>query len=103
MILYFSGTGNSRYAAEFLAQALGDQAEDVGLWIKEGRKGEFRADRPWVVVAPTYGWQLPHVLMEFLQTRAAGNGGRTTVNLFQTRLPGLTRAGGRMSWPRNKT
>ena len=30
MILYFSGTGNSRYAAEFLAQALGDQAEDVG-------------------------------------------------------------------------
>ena len=68
MILYFSGTGNSRYAAEFLAQALGDQAEDVGLWIKEGRKGEFRADRPWVVVAPTYGWQLPHVLMEFLQT-----------------------------------
>ena len=68
MILYFSGTGNSRYAAEFLAQALGDQAEDVGLWIKEGRKGEFRADRPWVVVAPTYGWQLPHVLMAFLQT-----------------------------------
>lgn len=68
MILYFSGTGNSRYAAEFLAQALGDQAEDVGLWIKERRKGEFRADRPWVVVAPTYGWQLPHVLMEFLQT-----------------------------------
>ena len=54
MILYFSGTGNSRYAAEFLAQALGDQAEDVGLWIKERRKGEFRADRPWVVVAPTY-------------------------------------------------
>ena len=68
MILYFSGTGNSRYAAEFLAQALGDQAEDVGLWIKERRKGEFRADRPWVIVAPTYGWQLPHVLMEFLQT-----------------------------------
>ena len=68
MILYFSGTGNSRYAAEFLAQALGDQAEDVGLWIKERRKGEFRADRPWVVVAPTYGWQLPNVLMEFLQT-----------------------------------
>lgn len=68
MILYFSGTGNSRYAAEFLAQALGDQAEDVGLWIKEGRKGEFHADRPWVIVAPTYGWQLPHVLMEFLQT-----------------------------------
>ena len=68
MILYFSGTGNSRYAAEFLAQALGDQAEDVGIWIKEGRKGEFHADLPWVIVAPTYGWQLPHVLMEFLQT-----------------------------------
>lgn len=76
MILYFSGTGNSRYAAKFLAQALGDQAEDVGLWIKAGRKGEFCTDRPWVIVAPTYGWQLPHVLMEFLQT-AEFSGNRT--------------------------
>ena len=57
MILYFSGTGNSRYAAEFLAQALGDQAEDVGLWIKERRKGEFRADRPWVVVVSGKCWK----------------------------------------------
>ena len=29
MIVYFTGTGNSRYAAQFLAHALGDRVEVV--------------------------------------------------------------------------
>ena len=30
MIVYFSGTGNSRFAAEFLAKRLGDELLDAG-------------------------------------------------------------------------
>ena len=30
MIVYFSGTGNSRFAAEFLAKQLGDELLDAG-------------------------------------------------------------------------
>lgn len=67
MILYFSGTGNSRWAAEQLAQPLQEDLVDAGAWIKESRRGDFSSDRPWVFVAPTYGWQLPHVFMDFLR------------------------------------
>lgn len=67
MILYFSGTGNSRWAAAALARQLGDDLADAGAWIKENRRGAFRSDRPWVFVAPTYGWQLPHIFMDFLR------------------------------------
>lgn len=35
MIVYFSGTGNSRYAAELLAQRLEDELLDAGVWIKK--------------------------------------------------------------------
>lgn len=66
MILYFSGTGNSRWAATLLARRLGDEIVDAGTWIKEKKPGRFHTDRPWVFVAPTYGWQLPHIFRDFL-------------------------------------
>lgn len=66
MILYFSGTGNSRYAATLLARQLEDTLVDTGAWIKENKRGVFHSEHPWVIVAPTYAWQLPHVLRDFL-------------------------------------
>ena len=39
MIVYFSGTGNSRFAAEFLAKQLNDELLDAGLRIKAGGEG----------------------------------------------------------------
>ena len=66
MILYFSGTGNSRYAAEFLADHLGDEMLDVGAEIRAGRTLVCHSLRPWVFVCPTYGWQLPHIFRDAL-------------------------------------
>ena len=40
MVVYFSGTGNSRYAAEFLAHRLGEELMDAGRRMKEGDVGE---------------------------------------------------------------
>lgn len=66
MVIYFSGTGNSRYVAEIFADKLGDEAIDAAPYIKEGRRGEFSSDKPYIFVAPTYCWQLPHIFRDFL-------------------------------------
>ena len=67
MIIYFSGTGNSKYVADMLSEQLNDQSIDAGKMIKSGIKGEFESKHPWVFVAPTYSWQLPHVFEKFIK------------------------------------
>lgn len=67
MIVYFSGTGNSRYAAALLADKLGDELVDAGQSIKEGEKADFYSEKPWVFVAPTYAWQLPRVFESYIR------------------------------------
>ena len=67
MVIYFSGTGNSRYAAEVIASELGDEIQDAGAYIKAGERGIFSSERPWVFVAPTYCWQMPRLFAEFIR------------------------------------
>ncbi len=67
MIVYYTGTGNSRRAAQLLAARLGDGLMDGFPYLKAGRRLEAASDRPWVFVAPTYGWQLPHVFRDLLE------------------------------------
>ena len=68
MIVYFSGTGNSRYCAQLLAHRLGDDCMDTFSYIRNGIALELISSRPWVFVAPTYGWQLPRVFIQLLRT-----------------------------------
>ena len=70
MIIYFSGTGNSRFAAEFLAEQLGDTIFDAGKQIKAGETGAFSSETPLIFVAPIYGWRLPHLFSAYLQNAA---------------------------------
>lgn len=67
MVVYFSGTGNSRFAARMIASQTGDEAVDAGAFIKQGRRGELHSDRPWVFVSPTYAWRLPRVFSGFIR------------------------------------
>ena len=62
MILYFSGTGNSRYAAELIQQVTADEMVCLNELIKTGQKREFANGRPLVIVAPTYAWRLPRLV-----------------------------------------
>ncbi len=67
MILYFTGTGNSRYLAELLAQRLDDKTVNVGEMLKSGRTPEFTSEKPYVFVTPVYAWRIPKVLKEWIE------------------------------------
>lgn len=67
MIVYFSGTGNSRYCALSLAQQLDDTATDTLPLLKANTPASLTSDKPWVFVCPTYAWQLPRLFEGFLR------------------------------------
>ena len=47
---------------------------DVFPMIRENDYGRLSSSRPFVVVCPTYGWQIPHVLGNWLKkTRLSGS------------------------------
>ncbi|EQG17258.1 flavodoxin family protein [Clostridioides difficile DA00062] len=68
MILYFSGTGNSRYVARKIAQELNDELISLNQLIKEEKTDELiSADKPFIFVCPTYAWRLPIVVTDFIK------------------------------------
>lgn len=67
MVIYFTGTNNSRWCAERLAEALGDECRNSFHFIRDGIAAELISDKPWVFVAPTYAWQLPRAFVDFLR------------------------------------
>lgn len=74
MILYFSGTGNSEYAAKRIGKECGDAVIDLFEKIRSRDFSELHANRPWVVVVPTYAWRIPRIVQEWLEnTTLAGN------------------------------
>ena len=74
MILYFSGTGNSRMAAEKIQQKTGDEMVSLNERIKKGDSGELCSETPFVFVAPTYAWQMPRVVRDHIRaTSFAGS------------------------------
>ena len=74
MILYFTGTGNSRYAARQLGKVLEDEVYPIQGDLKANREGVFDSQRPYVFVSPTYAWRLPRVVEEYIiQSRFEGS------------------------------
>lgn len=68
MIVYFSGTGNSRYCAKMLADKLEDELLDTFHFIRDGIALELTSTKPWIFVAPTYSWRLPRVFETILRS-----------------------------------
>lgn len=66
MILYFSGTGNSAYAAKRAAEELQDDILDLHNMIKNNDYSPMTSDRPWIIAAPVYCWQLPHIVRDWM-------------------------------------
>ena len=74
MIFFFSGTGNSRWAAQHLAEAIGDEAVDLAalMYGVEGvRQARFvcklKDDERIGFCFPIHGWQPPHIVRQFWQ------------------------------------
>ena len=66
MVLYFSGTGNSRYIAERIAVALGDELLSMNDRIKAGAHSPVETDERLVIVTPTYAWRIPRIVWDWL-------------------------------------
>ncbi len=67
MILMFTGTGNSAYVAKRVAKIIDDEVVDLKTRIQKQDFSEIISTKPWVVVAPVYAWQLPHVVRDWLK------------------------------------
>ena len=68
MIVYFSGTGNSRYCAQMLSNCLDDELLDASHYIKHQIAADLISGKPWVFVSPTYAWQLPRIFEQFIRS-----------------------------------
>lgn len=68
MILFFTGTGNSRYIANALADRLGDEVVSLNEIIKNGAKKQFDSDKPYVIVAPIYAWRMARIIDEVFES-----------------------------------
>lgn len=67
MIVYFSGTGNTRYAAKALGIMLNDDVMDIKELIKQGARVKFYSDKPYVICAPIYAWRFPPLVESFIE------------------------------------
>ena len=66
MIFCFSGTGNSRYAAGRIAEALQAPVVDLNARIRAGDESPVETGRDAIVVTPTYAWRIPRIVDEWL-------------------------------------
>jgi ferredoxin len=67
MILYFSGTGNSRYAAQVIGQITDDKIFSINELIKNGNHETVKSNKPYVFVCPTYAWRMPKIVEDFIK------------------------------------
>ena len=66
MVLYFTGTGNSRYLARRIAEELDMPLYDLNTCIKAGDTAPVQTGQDVVLVTPTYAWRIPRVVSQWL-------------------------------------
>ena len=66
MILFYSGTGNSRYVAKRIAAALGDELLSMNDRIKAGDTSPVETNERLIIVTPTYAWRIPRIVRDWL-------------------------------------
>ena len=66
MVLYFTGTGNSRYIAQRIAVALGDELLSMNDRIRAGDHSPVTSGERLVIVTPTYAWRIPRIVRDWL-------------------------------------
>ena len=66
MVLYFTGTGNSRYIASRIAEALSEELFSINERIKTIDTSPVTTNERLILVTPTYAWRIPHVVRDWL-------------------------------------
>lgn len=68
MILYFSGTGNTRWVARQIAEAIDEELLFIPDLIRDGRyQLVLKANERLGFCFPTHGWQPPRIVREFIR------------------------------------
>ena len=67
MVLYFSGTGNSRYVAEKISEVSGDEIVSINQRLKANDYSAVSSEKPFVFVGPVYAGRLPRVMEEYIR------------------------------------
>ena len=80
MIFAFSGTGNSSYVARRIAEVTGHQVRSINDALAGRGLAAMPASpmEPLVFVAPTYAWQLPHVVRDWIERSDFGGKAKTS-------------------------
>lgn len=66
MILYFSGTGNSKYVAQRMAEALNQSLLSMNDRIRSHDTSPVETDERLVIVTPTYAGRIPRLVRDWL-------------------------------------
>ena len=66
MIFCFSGTGNSRYIAGRVAEALKDEVVDLNEKIRSDDYSPVQTGADVIIVTPTYAWRIPRIVSDWL-------------------------------------
>jgi ferredoxin len=67
VVFYFSGTGNSRYAAQLTGNKSGDRIVSINAVIKAGSRECYHSEKPLVFVCPVYAWKIPRIVDQFIR------------------------------------
>ena len=75
VVFVFSGTGNSAYVADRIAEVLGQEVRSINDVLR-GRglsTTGLSSTEPLVFVSPTYAWQLPRVVRDWIERTDFGS------------------------------
>ena len=67
MVLWFSGTGNSKYVAEKIAVAFNKDIISIFDRIKNEDYSQINSDDELIFVVPTYSWRIPKVVEKWIE------------------------------------
>lgn len=67
MVLYFSGTGNSRYVAKKIAEISDDEIISINQRLKDNNYSPVKSGKPLVFVGPVYAGRLPRVMEDYIR------------------------------------
>lgn len=73
MILWFSGTGNSRYVAEILAAELGSPVRPLTPDLRDGTITLPKDNSSVIWVCPVYSWGIPPYVRSIMRTASLSN------------------------------